>query len=89
MGGIAAVVAFAYAAYQRYISGRGNAANFAPQSVDAELAPAPEGSAFLPAEDDSVGQEALGLSLVRAMIAAARSDGRIDAQGKSGNFSAD
>ena len=80
MGGIAAVGALAYAAYQRYSSGKGTAVDAAPQSVDAELVPAPEGSAFMPAEDDSVGQDALGLTLVRAMIAAARSDGRLDAQ---------
>jgi len=80
MGGIAAVGALAYAAYQRYSSGKGTAANVAPQSVDAELVPAPEGSAFMPAKNDSAAQEALGLILVRAMIAAARSDGRLDAQ---------
>jgi uncharacterized membrane protein YebE (DUF533 family) len=34
----------------------------------------------MPAQNDSAGQEALGLTLVRAMIAAARADGRIDAQ---------
>ncbi len=80
MGGIAAVGALAYAAYQRYSSGQGTADNVAPQPVDTELAPAPEGSAFLPAKDDAAGQASLGLTLVRAMIAAARSDGRLDAQ---------
>jgi uncharacterized membrane protein YebE (DUF533 family) len=80
MGGIAAVGALAYAAYQRYSSGKSIAADAATRSADAELAPAPEGSAFLPAKDDTAGQESLGLTLVRAMIAAARSDGRLDAQ---------
>ena len=81
MGGVAAVGALAYAAYQRYSSGqaaRGQAA--APQSNEPAFVPAPEGSAFMPAKEDSAGQEALGLLLVRAMIAAARSDGRLDAQ---------
>jgi uncharacterized membrane protein YebE (DUF533 family) len=81
MGGIAAVGALAYAAYQRY--GSGAAAGGQPivsQSNDPEIVPAPEGSAFLPAKEDSAGQEALGLTLVRSMIAAARSDGRLDAQ---------
>jgi uncharacterized membrane protein YebE (DUF533 family) len=81
MGGIAAVGALAYAAYRRY--GSGAAAGGQPivsQSNDPELVPAPEGSAFLPAKEDSAGQEALGLTLVRSMIAAARSDGRLDAQ---------
>ncbi|MGD8992906.1 MAG: tellurite resistance TerB family protein [Desulfobacterales bacterium] len=80
MGGIAAVGALAYAAYQRYSSGKGTAASVDPQPGDVELAPAPEGSAFLPAKDDTAGQESLGLTLVRAMIAAARSDGRLDAR---------
>ena len=81
MGGIAAVGALAYAAYQRYSSGTAAGGQTAvSQSNEPELAPAPEGSAFLPAKEDSAGQEALGLTLVRAMIAAARSDGRLDAQ---------
>jgi uncharacterized membrane protein YebE (DUF533 family) len=82
MGGIAAVGALAYAAYQRYSAGRPAAGGqvAAPQSNEPEFVPAPEGSAFLPAKEDSAGQEALGLTLVRAMIAAARSDGRLDAQ---------
>ncbi len=80
MGGIAAVGALAYAAYQRYSSGAATAVNSATPSADADLVPAPEGSAFMPARHDSAGQEALGLTLVRAMIAAARSDGRLDAQ---------
>ncbi|SHG78834.1 tellurite resistance TerB family protein [Ferrimonas marina] len=45
-----------------------------------ELIPAPAGSAFLPAENDAAANEALGMTLIRAMIAAARSDGRLDAQ---------
>ncbi len=83
MGGIAAVGALAYGAYQRYNSS--NAAS--PQAVaqpvqptEVPLQPAPEGSSFLPLQNDSVGQEQLGLTLVRAMMAAARSDGRMDAQ---------
>jgi uncharacterized membrane protein YebE (DUF533 family) len=73
MGGI-------YAAYQRYSSGQAPATGELPQTGTEELAPAPEGSAFMPAKNDTDGQEALGLILVRAMIAAARSDGRLDAQ---------
>jgi uncharacterized membrane protein YebE (DUF533 family) len=80
MGGIAAVGALAYAAYQRYSTGKGIGSGALPQTTEAELAPAPEGSAFMPNKNDAAGQEALGLTLVRAMIAAARSDGRLDAQ---------
>jgi uncharacterized membrane protein YebE (DUF533 family) len=80
MGGIAAVGALAYAAYQRYSSGQSTANSALSQSAEAELVAAPEGSAFMPAKNDPAGQEALGLTLVRAMIAAARADGRLDAQ---------
>ena len=80
MGGIATVGALAYAAYQRYSTGKGTAESAISQPVETELVPAPEGSAFMPAKSNLAGQEALGLILVRAMIAAARADGRLDAQ---------
>lgn len=80
MGGIAAVGALAYAAYQRYNSGGTGTASTLPASPDAALPSVPEGTAFIPAATDVAGQEALGLTLIRAMIAAARSDGRLDAQ---------
>ncbi|MGD1969928.1 MAG: tellurite resistance TerB family protein [Desulfobacterales bacterium] len=80
MGGIAAVGALAYAAYQRYSTGKGTTDGALSQPAEAELVPAPEGSAFMPAKNNPAGQEALGLTLVRAMIAAARADGRLDAQ---------
>ena len=80
MGGVAAVGALAYAAYQRYTSGSQGSANNAVPSAQDTIPPAPMGSAFLPAQNDVKGQENLALNLVRAMIAAARSDGRLDAQ---------
>lgn len=80
MGGIAAVGALAYAAYQRYTSSSTMPTAETVQGPSSDLAPPPEGSAFLPARNDSAGMEQLGLTLVRAMIAAARSDGRLDAQ---------
>ncbi len=80
MGGIAAVGALAYAAYQRYSDGSPKQANGVSGPAEANLAPPPEGSAFLPTANDAAGIEKLGLTLVRAMIAAARSDGRLDAQ---------
>ena len=80
MGGIAAVGALAYAAYQRYSSGGSNQGSAAAAPSEVSTAPAPESSALLPAKNDTAGQDALGLMLVRAMIAAARSDGRLDAQ---------
>ncbi len=80
MGGIAAVGALAYAAYQRYSSGSQTPGSTSTTLPETAVQPPPMGSAFLPAQDDVAGQEALALVLVRAMIAAARSDGRLDAQ---------
>ncbi len=80
MGGIAAVGALAYAAYQRYSTGKGTAPHALPETGKAALSPVPEGTAFLPPKSDLAGREALGLILVRAMIAASRADGRLDAQ---------
>ncbi|MGD8835814.1 MAG: tellurite resistance TerB family protein [Desulfobacteraceae bacterium] len=82
MGGVAAVGAIAYAAYQRY--GAGGAANTEAVLENKKPLrvppPPPPGSEFLPAKEDSAAQEQLGLILVRAMIAAARADGKLDAQ---------
>ncbi len=77
MGGIAAVGALAYTAYQRYNSK--GATSTLPATI-ADLTPAPQGTAFMPKENDNAANEALGLILVRAMIAVARADGRLDAQ---------
>jgi len=79
-GGMAAVAALAYTAYQRYAGGRRGADPVGAPTPGHALLPAPEGSAFLPARTDTVGQESLGLALVRAMIAAARADGKLDAE---------
>lgn len=81
MGGIAAVGALAYSAFQKYSGDKNQIpqGQAAPQSTAPFQAP-PEGSSFMPAQNDSQGQQKLGLTLVRAMIAAARSDGRLDAQ---------
>jgi len=79
MGGIAAVGAIAYGAYQKYSTSKGTLPETNDQSNET-LQPAPEGSSFLPAQSNTAGQEELGLTLVRAMIAAARADGKLDAQ---------
>ncbi len=56
--------------------------NVEPLSASPAIAvlPAPIGSAFMPEENDQSGNSALELTLVRAMIAVARADGRLDAQ---------
>ena len=80
MGGIAAVGALAYAAYRRYSTGKGTAPDALPESAETALSQPPEGSVFIPPKNDPAAQETLGLTLVRAMIAAARAGGRLDAQ---------
>ena len=67
-------------AFQRYSGSQAPAAESMAQTNSPPLSPAPEGSPFLPAQNDTAGQEELALTLVRAMIAAARSDGRLDAK---------
>jgi len=80
LGGIAAVGALAYTAYQRYSNHQGTAAAEAQTVNPAELSAPPSGSAFMPDTADQAANDELGLILVRAMIAAARADGRLDAQ---------
>jgi uncharacterized membrane protein YebE (DUF533 family) len=83
IGGVAAVGALAYGAFQRYQGGKENPAPAAtplPTASQESLQPAPFGSAFMPAVNDQGGQAQLGLTLVRAMMAAARADGRLDAK---------
>ena len=81
MGGMAAVGAMAYGAYKKYSSSKtGTTQALPPQNDAANLQMPPQESSFLPAAGDQQGTENLGLTLVRAMIAAARSDGTLDAQ---------
>lgn len=87
LGGIAAVGALAYTAYKRYNNNNQaqTPAAAAPNldqftQAPAELLPAPQDSAFLPASGDDVASNQHSLTLVRAMIAAARADGQMDMQ---------
>jgi uncharacterized membrane protein YebE (DUF533 family) len=75
VGGVAAVGALAYAAYQRYSTSRVQQQDAPQPTVRTQLAPPPPSSGFIPAPVD---RDALGLTLVRAMIAAARADGTMD-----------
>jgi len=77
VGGLAAIGALAYTAYQRY-KNQGTAT--APQNITSELTLPPPGSAFIPAAENIAASEQLGLTLVRAMIAVAKADGRLDPQ---------
>jgi len=73
LGGMALVGGLAYKAWQNYQQGSGAAAG-------PGFTTPPAGSAFLPASNDTAGISALSLLLARAMIAAAKADGQIDAQ---------
>lgn len=75
LGAVAAVGGLAYNAWQNYQNN---------QQAGAPNAPARD--AFIPPAGDTRGQEELGKTLVRAMIAAAKADGRIDADEKEAIF---
>lgn len=72
-GGVAALGGLAYKAWQNYQ--QGVPANASTGEI---IPPSPE-SGFLPAANDTAAQAALGKLLLRAMIAAAKADGQIDA----------
>ena len=74
LGAVAAVGGLAFNAWQTYQQGQSGSSS--PASRDA----------FIPTQDDEHGQEELGKTLVRAMIAAAKVDGRIDADEKEAIF---
>ena len=74
IGAVAAVGGLAYNAWQNYQRNQQGAGAMPGQD------------AFIPPASDTRGQEELGKSLVRAMIAAAKADGRIDADEKEAIF---
>lgn len=92
-GAVAAVGGLAYHAWRSSqakkagaeAGGAGVGAGSVP-GVEADYEAAPENSAFLPAPSDESAQDRLGKSMVRAMIAAAKSDGKIDAEEKAAIF---
>lgn len=73
LGALAAVGGLAYKAWQSYQANQGTAQ------------PARE-DAFIPAPGNDAAHEELGKTLVRAMIAAAKADGKIDAEEKDAIF---
>ncbi|MGB3391142.1 MAG: tellurite resistance TerB family protein [Pseudaminobacter sp.] len=74
LGGLAAVAGLAYKAYQNYQAGK-QLAETAPN--EPELLPAPSDTSFHPSQAPQ-GEGEFALTLVRAMIAAAKADGHID-----------
>ncbi len=78
LGGMAAVGALAYKAYNDWQAGKQAApAAQAPQQP-VPMQPAPSGTPFNPSTE--AGQQTLARHLLRAMIAAAKADGHVDAQ---------
>lgn len=75
LGAVAAVGGLAYNAWQNY-----------QKNQQGAPAQPPAQDAFIPAAGDNRGHEELGKSLVRAMIAAAKADGRIEADEKEAIF---
>lgn len=74
LGAVAAVGGLAYNAWQNY-------------QKNQQGAQAPAQDAFIPPAGDAEAHEELGKTLVRAMISAAKADGRIDADEKEAIFS--
>jgi len=75
VGGLATVAGLAYKAYQNYKTGSEPSAG--PGSSQPELLPPPADTSFDPASAPQ-GEDEFALSIIRAMIAAARADGHID-----------
>lgn len=75
-GGAAVLGGLAYKAFQNWQQGK----QVATAGAAPELAPAPRDSAFDPASGTATDGAPFALALVRAMIAAAKADGHIDAE---------
>ncbi|MFM8746003.1 MAG: tellurite resistance TerB family protein [Aestuariivirga sp.] len=83
LGGTAALAGLAYKAYTQWQASRNaGAAGEVPPMKD--ITPAAEGTPFLPAPAPQ--REAMSLAILRAMIAAAKADGQIDAAEQSRIF---
>lgn len=80
LGGLAAIGGLAYKAYQQYQAGQ--QANSQPAAKEQELLPPPSESPFNPSLAPQ-GEAEFALTLVRAMISAAKADGHIDDEERS------
>jgi len=78
LGGMAVLGGIAYKAYRDWQASKGMQSTVPPDPRGMkDVTPPPEGTPFLPAPERQ--RNELGLALLRAMIAAAKSDGHIDA----------
>jgi uncharacterized membrane protein YebE (DUF533 family) len=84
LGGMAVVGALAYKAYQNWQTGK-TVTQSTVEAAPAGLLPAPSDTPFAPAQPAE--QQSLSRHLLRAMIAAAKSDGHIDAKEQAAIFS--
>lgn len=78
LGGMAAVGALAYKAYNDWQAGKQAAPVTEAPRAPFPMLPAPSGTPFNPSTE--AGQQTLARHLLRAMIAAAKADGHVDAQ---------
>lgn len=76
LGGLAAVAGLAWMAYDRYRNGPSLIGS--PGSSATETVAAATRAGFLPPGSDRAQTQELGLTLIRAMIAAARADGKLE-----------
>ena len=83
LGGMAAVGALAYKAYQNYQAGKTPAAS-SSTVPSVPMLPPPSDTPFNPSTEAD--QQILGRNLMRAMIAAAKADGHVDAQEQAAIF---
>jgi uncharacterized membrane protein YebE (DUF533 family) len=83
LGGMAVVGALAYKAYQNWQAGK-TVSQSTVEAAPAGLLPPPSDTPFAPARPAE--QQSLSRHLLRAMIAAAKSDGHIDAREQAAIF---
>ena len=84
LGGMAVVGAIAYKAYRDWQGGKTVRQSTVPHTGNATLSPPPGDTPFAPARESE--QQVLGRHLLRAMIAAAKADGHIDAKEQAAIF---
>ena len=77
VGGLAAIGGLAYKAYQNYKAGNAPEQTTAAPNAEPQLLPPPADNSFHPSQAPQ-GETEFALTLIRAMIAAAKADGHID-----------
>ena len=84
LGGMAVVGALAYKAYQNWQTGKTVTQSTVPMTGPSALPQPPADTPFAPAQEAE--QQSLSRHLLRAMIAAAKADGHIDAKEQAAIF---